>query len=340
MSHTNIYEKSLIVYITSNKEGKSMQFFISHSSKDADIAREVKKLIDSLSSKSGAFCTSTLGVIGNGEDFVKTIEKKLDECDYIIVLLSKNYVESKYCMLELGFSYARWVHTKKAIINILTLPGGEGLLNETPLNHLQYHSLLNEDTWVLFLNNLRKMNEDILISNNDIHSYVEKFKEIYTKNADFFEQADLIGCCSDSSNENAIKCSKHNDTIAVRFNLFSNRERRRPEFISSVLHFYNDLDLYSYYAAKNDIKLHCAIENYTESIKQIQVEFQTENNRAICTPFVFELKDRITDIDIPISDMSKYVKDLKRVVNICFVVKENFFIEDEGSYDIKDLRIK
>ena len=316
-----------------------MRYFISHSHKDADIAKEVKKFIESIAENNQAFCTSELGAIEDGEDFVRKIEEEIDECDYIIVLLNKNYVESKYCMLELGLSYARWVHTKKAILKIYTFPGGEGLLNGTPLNHLQLAQLFCDKTWSRLVNT-KETNEEKSANDQIIHSFVEKCKAIYISQADVFEQADLISCCSDPSNANAIKCAMNNNSIAVRFNLFSNGKGVRPDFISSVLHFYNDLDLYSYYAANNDIQLHCALDNYTGSINRIQVEFQTENNRGICNPFVFELGEGVTEINIPISDMSKYVKDLRRVVNICFVVTQNFFVEDEGSYEIRELRIR
>ena len=56
-------------------------------------------------------------------------------------------------------------------------------------------------------------------------------------------------------------------------------------------------------------------------------------------PIVFSVDTGDTIIDIPISKVSKYSKDLRKLSNICFVVLKDYFVENEGTFIIKDIQI-
>lgn len=317
-----------------------MKIFISHSSKDKEVALCLKDFLERMNREEiSVFCSSASGAIKIGDDFVKAIEKELDDSDQFIALVSDNYIRSPYCMIELGYAYAKLAHEESVIIKPLSLPGGEDLLDRTPLGHLQHYPLLDSKTYDLFIDELQDKGMDVSIGNITLRSFVLKATQACLNTMDIFDQADMIACCADPNNPNAIRCAKKEDSIVVNFNLFSNGKKKKPDFISAVYHFYNDLDLYGYYKADKNLRLHCVIENYTESIKQIQVEFQAENNRGIGLPIVFDMRAGDTVIDIPISSVSKYSKDLRRLSNICFVVLKDYFVENEGSFIIKDLQI-
>lgn len=316
-----------------------MNIFISHSSRDSEIAQQLERFLESINVNINVFCTSSFGTVSNGRDFVEAIEENLEKCDQFICLLSKNYISSKFCMIELGYAYAKLVHSKETVIKILTLPGGEGLLEETPLSRLQYYPLFDIRTIKELEKDIKKAGVDIQIDNDDIRSFSQDITSSFIKNADIFEYADLISCCSNPLMPNAVKSSRSNGSVIVNYNL-SGGWQKKPMFISSVFYFYNDLDLLEYYLADNSIKLHCVIDNYTESIRQLQIEFQTYNNKQICKPFEINLNSPKTTVDIPISYLSKYRKDLRSVVNICFVAKGEFIVEEEGTYIIEDLRIQ
>ncbi len=59
------------------------------------------------------FCLSNLGIINQGEDFVQCIEGGLKNSDVFIPIISKNYIESKYCLIELGYVYSKSISCKK-----------------------------------------------------------------------------------------------------------------------------------------------------------------------------------------------------------------------------------
>lgn len=317
-----------------------MKIFISHSSKDKKVALLLKSFLERMNrDEISVFCSSFLGTIKIGDDFVKAIEKELNDCDQFIALVSDNYAHSTYCMIELGFAYARLVHEESAVIKPLSLPGGEDLLDHSPLGHLQHYSLLDSNTYDQFIDELQEKGMDVSIENITIRSFVLKATQACLNSMDIFDQADLFPCCADPKNPNAIRCTKTDNSVVVNFNLFSNGKNRKPDFISAVYHFYNDLDLYGYYKADKNLRLHCVIENYTNSIRQIQVEFQAENSRMIGLPIVFSVGTGDTIIDIPISKVSKYSKDLRKLSNICFVVLKDYFVENEGTFIIKDIQI-
>ncbi len=270
---------------------------------------------------------------------MEVIEEKLSNCDQFVVLLSSNFMSSPYCMVELGFAYARLVQRKTAI-KPWALPGAEDLLKRTPLDHLIVRPVLDMDTLQEYKKDLMEKGIAVKIDNDGIRNFERRLTSAYLANADVFEHADIRACCSDPQKPDAVKCMRSGDSVVVNFNLYSDGKETRPDFISTVVHFYNILDLYSLYSANYDLKLQCTIENYTNSLEQIQIELQSEGNCVVGEPFSFDLNPQFTEIEIPIERLSKYRKGLQKIQNICFVAKGTTFIETEGSYTIKNLALK
>lgn len=97
-----------------------VKIFISHSEIDYKIAEEFVKLLQLGADvhRTSIFCSSLSGMtITKGEDFVKYINKKLGNADIIFALFSQNYIESSFCMAELG---ACWALNKKVIPIIIS----------------------------------------------------------------------------------------------------------------------------------------------------------------------------------------------------------------------------
>lgn len=95
-----------------------MNIFISHSEKDKVIADAFVDLlvIGANINKSNIFCSSRPGTgIKKGEDFVLYIGDKLKNSDIVFVLFSQNFIESEFCIAELG---AVW-YSNKDVIPIL-----------------------------------------------------------------------------------------------------------------------------------------------------------------------------------------------------------------------------
>lgn len=105
------------------------------------------------------------------------------------VLLSNNYIKSKYCLIELGFAYGRLVHSKHNIIRPYILPDGEGLLDGTPLRDLQYYPLLDERTIRGFVREVEDSDIEVLIRNDDIHSFIRRIRALYLMTTDIFNES-------------------------------------------------------------------------------------------------------------------------------------------------------
>ncbi|MGY6743610.1 MAG: toll/interleukin-1 receptor domain-containing protein [Cecembia sp.] len=90
------------------------RIFISHSSKDSEIGKEVIDLLRLVGVGHGKiFFTSSPGYgIPLGEDWKKTLKSEIGSKGLVLSLITKNYFESQICLCELG---AAWVLSKKHI---------------------------------------------------------------------------------------------------------------------------------------------------------------------------------------------------------------------------------
>jgi hypothetical protein len=154
------------------------------------------------------------------------------------------------------------------------------------------------------------------------------------------DNADLIGCCSDISLKNCLDCTLNEDgSITIDYDFSSVPSDRWPAFISAVFRFYDDLDLLNLLRTNSNLKLHFDIESGHDIYKEIQVEFQTVLNMVVGSPFVVKASAGKTTIDIPISSYSKYVRDMKKIQNICFVINKESFMAAKGTVTISNITI-
>lgn len=93
------------------------KFFISHSSEDKEIVKAFIEKILILGcgfEKEDIFCTLDTNAIEIGADFRQSIIESMRQCDYIFLMISKNYRESEICHNEVGAAWALQ-DTKKVI---------------------------------------------------------------------------------------------------------------------------------------------------------------------------------------------------------------------------------
>ena len=154
-----------------------MKVFISHSSKDAEIAKSLSYFLKNISFDIEVFCSSISGTISQGDDFVKSIGKGLKNSDVFIPLISKNYNQSKYCLIELGYAYAKNISRKKTYhilpFCISPVTRDEALL-ETPLSHLNTALLNDKEDLQNFLRLLirYKLIPETSIMNSDVFGFI------------------------------------------------------------------------------------------------------------------------------------------------------------------------
>ncbi len=84
------------------------KLFISHSSKDATLVESFVELLQMGMgfSRDEIFCTSLKGSLPTGKNFIEQIKKSVTDCTAVIFLISKSYIESSFCLSELGAAWA------------------------------------------------------------------------------------------------------------------------------------------------------------------------------------------------------------------------------------------
>ncbi len=84
------------------------EIFISHAVKDKKLAGIIEKLISESYDidPKNIFCSSIDGALDGGSNFVDAIKSSFEKSKLIVLLLSKNYFESRFCLSELG---ATWI---------------------------------------------------------------------------------------------------------------------------------------------------------------------------------------------------------------------------------------
>lgn len=83
-----------------------MRIFISHATKNSEIVIKFSEFLENVSSDIEVFCSSEDGSIMIGKNFVQTIFDELNSSDLFVPIISKEYYESKFCMIELGVAYS------------------------------------------------------------------------------------------------------------------------------------------------------------------------------------------------------------------------------------------
>ena len=190
----------------------TMKIFISHSSKDKEL---VLLFVDLLVQGfhidyDEIFCTSMDNALRVGEDFIKSIKENLHDSEIVLFLITQNYIDSKFCIMEMGAAWA----FKDNIFPIIVPPLDYNILNDTPLKITQ--SMILSDAEDLF----KKLYEYKLVEKQIIprlsfmqeHELFDKIKQftenvkIYvSKNYGFnFKDANII-CVAQNGDPEAVK---------------------------------------------------------------------------------------------------------------------------------------
>lgn len=125
----------------------SRNIFISHSSKDKELADELVDLLQTglnISSKD-IFCSSLEGLrIPSGKNFISYIKEKLQSPDIVLILLTKNYFSSEFCLCELGATWAMSHNFLPIIVPPLSYDDVKGILVGIQLTNITDATSLTE----------------------------------------------------------------------------------------------------------------------------------------------------------------------------------------------------
>ncbi|MCB7520645.1 toll/interleukin-1 receptor domain-containing protein [[Clostridium] hylemonae] len=117
------------------------KIFISYSSKNEKL---VSCFLEFLQmgmgvNNSDIFCTAYSESFVTGETFIEKIREKLQECEAVISLITEEYLESKFCLTEMG---AAWGMNKQFFPLLLVSYAD---LSDTPLQGMEMRKLYSED---------------------------------------------------------------------------------------------------------------------------------------------------------------------------------------------------
>lgn len=99
-----------------SKQKSGYLVFISHSSKDKWIARQIARLIEDAGRKHGIKAFLDEKDIGGGQSITRTILANLRACDELLVLLTRDSVARPWVLVEIGGALALDKHLV-AIVN-------------------------------------------------------------------------------------------------------------------------------------------------------------------------------------------------------------------------------
>lgn len=148
------------------------EVFISHSTKNKELAEKVIELLQMGTGmgRQMIFCTSFSETLPTGEDFISIIKQNMKDCKMMIALITPEYLQSKFCLMELG---AAWVHTSY-LCPILASDVDYKDLDDSPLKSLQMRKMDSDDDWFAIYNEIinRKIITDV-----DCPQFNRKLKE-------------------------------------------------------------------------------------------------------------------------------------------------------------------
>jgi len=328
-----------------------MRIFISHATKNREIVLKFADFLEMVSSDIEVFCSSEEGSIKVGKNFVDMIFDELNSSDLFIPIISKEYYDSKFCMIELGVacSYLFSQHNMKGeeyIFPFALYPIQKGqALSGTPIANIQVGDISIEKDIHSFLEYLSsekgvKIGSGI---NRKLHSFKFEVDQIFLERQNIVEMAKINAFFDDSiefkHREDIASVSVNGNVIVVNYNMnpYETSNVARPNFISAVLRYIDGLDIGRYLDFNDVAKFQFVVTNFTNSLRRIFVEFKYSNNHSLLEAFEFAVGQGENKLSISLGKMRS--KALSDISEICFVIHPEDVVEDEGMFKISEIEI-
>lgn len=322
-----------------------MKIFISHSSKDKELVLMfVDLLVQGFHIDYDAiFCTSMDNALRVGDDFIKNIKVNLHDSEIVLFIITQNYIDSKFCIMEMGAAWA----FKDNIFPIIVPPLDYNILNDTPLKTTQ--SMILSDAEDLF----KKLYEYSLVEKqiiprlnfmqehglfDKIKQFAENVKSYVNRNFGFnFKDAKII-CVSQNGDPEAAKLESNDIIHKMSCNFKPTDFYPIPSnSISCVYQFAPHKD-WSIITSNSIFCCKCRSNN--KSVQKVTIEFKCGDNLFKFYEQTFLLNERYLEIQIPITYENMPLKYLKDISEICFVIRPNFVKEFIGEIEIAELKFQ
>lgn len=328
-----------------------MRIFISHAMKNKEVVLKFAEFLESVSSEIEVFCSSENGSIIVGKDFIKTIFEELNTGNLFIPIISREYYESRFCMIELGvaYSYLFQKYEKNGedyIFPFALHPVTKGqALSGTPMRNIQTGEMDDENDIKSFLEYLT-IERGIHIGagvNRKLHSFKTELAHILLKNQNILEMA-RIGTYFDDNidymhKEDIVGYSIKDNALVVNYNMnpYERKDMRLPNFISVALRYPDKIDLGRYLDFNDAAEMSFVLTSFTNSLNRILIEFKYSDSNRILETIQLSVVHGENKLRIPLKEM--YSKALSQISEICFVIHPEDIVEEEGMFKISDILI-
>lgn len=321
-----------------------MQIFISHSTKDREIAVRLSSFLESLSTEIEVFCSSDSGAIPVGNDFIQTITAQLKKCDAFLPLLSENYFHSKFCMIELGFAYSQLQNLndekkQQYIYPLCVPPLHTNALSGTPLGNIEAASVDDMEAYRIILANVRDFRTG---KNKCIRDFTLNLQRYLLMQSDIFTKAEVIACCNSNfmlKDERVFSSySSMGSETTFNFNLDPYETGEvLPNFVSLVYKFVDLADFRQFLVLNENSCVSFEILSFTNSLSKIDVEFKFSDNIRMLKVYHLPIRYGENAFSVPLVDMQS--EALSNISEICFVIHPGDTVENEGMIKICNIRV-
>ncbi|MDD3279699.1 MAG: toll/interleukin-1 receptor domain-containing protein [Lachnospiraceae bacterium] len=329
-----------------------MRIFVSHASKNKDIVVKFARFLESIDHDIEVFCSSDVGTIATGENFVKRIFDELNNSELFLPIISKEYCESKFCMIELGVAYSYLQNKYENQGDDYFFPFAlypmqrSEALSGTPMGNIQVGELSDETDVRSFLNYLEKSGKIICPSgmNRKLNSFKYEIDQIFLNDQSILKRARINTCFDDSiyfeKHDDVVEHSVMEEEMMLNYNMnpYGKINVKRPNFISLVMGFIDKIDIGRYLDFNEDAQMSFKLTSFTNSVKKIYVEFKYSDNHIILDTFEFSVLAGENLIRVPLKKMRS--KALNGISEICFVIHPEDVIEDEGMFKISSIKVQ
>ncbi|OXM84579.1 toll/interleukin-1 receptor domain-containing protein [Paenibacillus rigui] len=285
------------------------KLFLSHAHKDQQLVEHFLDFFQTSfnTSRGDIYCTSK-GDISFGESFTQSIKEHLIDAELIILLITPNYLVSKFCLIEMG---AAWAINKKVCPILVNPISSEDLYKFTPFGNIQTIRLNNKDDLFKLSNDLIRYKIISSVDNSNLLSKVNAFlekitsQEITTKELSSFQANGL------SMNDRDILTQISNVfTLDEIYNL--------TKLISSLnysyfINFYetSNIDrLFFYDFEFNNSKLEELKINFLEAFRALYKVSKALYKESFKSEYTDVMLERAKQIEITWNELFKYIKEL------------------------------
>lgn len=328
-----------------------MRIFVSHASKNGEIVLKFAKLLEMVSSDIEVFCSSEKESIMVGMNFVKTIFTELQKSDLFIPIISKEYYESRFCMIELGvaFSYLYNQYNNRGeeyIFPFVISPVQKGeALSNTPMADIQTGSLCDESdihSFFEYLSNERNVKIGTGL-NQKLHSFIIELRQIYLGQCNVLKNAKIGAYFDDGvyfrSRQDIVSIKDVNGEILIQYDMnpYKKQDEKFPNFISVALRYADKMNFTRYLELDEKAEFQFTINDSNNSLKRIFVEFKFYPNNDILDTFEFSVQSGENAFGIPLGIMRSNA--LSNISEVCFVIHPDDVLKENGGFGIEKIVI-